>query len=50
MTRWGCAGRTTFFVESAANTDAQNASVSTKLEHRTDEPHRRPNLFPILML
>jgi len=33
---------------SAANADAQNATVSMTLAHRTDEPHRRLNLFPIL--
>jgi hypothetical protein len=49
MARCVCAGRTTFFVESAANADAQNASVSTTLPHRTDEPHKRLNLFPIVM-
>jgi len=48
MTRCGCAGRTTFLLESAANADAQNASVSTTLAHRTDEPHKRLNLFPIV--
>jgi hypothetical protein len=50
MTRCGCAGRTTFFVESAANADAQNASVNTTLAHRTDEPHKRLNLFLIVTL
>jgi hypothetical protein len=50
MSRCGCAGRTTFFVESAANADAQNASVNTTLAHRTDEPHKRLNLFLILTL
>ena|SRR5215217_1460946 len=50
MTRCGCAGRPTFFVESAADPDVQIASVSTTVAHRTDKPHRRLNLFPILML
>jgi hypothetical protein len=50
MTRCGCGGRATFFVESPANADAQNASVNTALAHRTDEPHRRLNLFLILTL
>jgi hypothetical protein len=50
MTRCGCAGRTTFLLESAANADAQNASVSTTLAHRTDEPHKRLNLFSIVTL
>jgi hypothetical protein len=50
MTRCGCAGRTTFLLGSAENADAQNASVSTTLAHRTDEPHKRLNLFPILTL
>jgi len=49
MTRCGCAGSTTFLLGSAANADAQNANVSTTLAHRTDEPHRRLNLFSILM-
>jgi hypothetical protein len=34
---------------SAANVDAQNANVSTTLAQRTDEPHRRLNLFSIRM-
>jgi hypothetical protein len=50
MTRCGCGGRATFFVESPANADAQNASVNTTLAHRTDEPHKRLNLFPIVTL
>jgi len=50
MTRCGCAGRTIFLLGSAENADAQNASVSTILVHRTDEPHKRLNLFPILTL
>jgi glycosyltransferase involved in cell wall biosynthesis len=36
-------------LESPANADAQNANVSTTLAHRTDEPHRRLNLFSIRM-
>jgi len=49
MSRCGCAGSSTFLLGSAANADAQNANVSTTLAHRTDEPHRRLNLFSILM-
>jgi hypothetical protein len=49
MTRCGCAGSTTFLLGSAANADAQNANVSTTLAQRTNEPHRRPNLFSIRM-
>jgi hypothetical protein len=49
MTRCDCAGSTTFLLGSAANADAQNANVSTTLAHRTDEPHRRLNLFSIRM-
>jgi hypothetical protein len=50
MTRCGCAERATFFVESPANADAQNASVNTTLAQRIDEPHKRLNLFLILTL
>jgi len=50
MTRCGCAGRTKFLLGSAENADAQNATVSTTLAHRTDEQHKRLNLFPILTL
>jgi len=48
MTRCGCAGSTKLLLGSAADADAQNATVSMTLAHRTDEPHRRLNLFPIL--
>jgi len=49
MTRRGCAGSTTFLLGSAANADAQNVNASTTLAHRTDAPHRRLNLFSILI-
>jgi hypothetical protein len=49
MTRCGCADSTTFLLGSAANADAQNANMSTTLAQRTDEPHRRLNLFSIRM-
>ena len=48
MTRCDCAGTTTFLLGSVANVDAENASVNTTVVHRTDEPHRRLNLFLIL--
>jgi len=45
-----CGGRsTTFLLGSAANADAQNASMSTAVPHRTGQPHARLNLLPVFM-
>lgn len=44
----GCT--TTFLLGSAANADAQNASASTALAHRTDQPLERLSLLPVFML
>ena len=44
------AGSTTFLLGSAANADAQDASVSTTTAHRPDQPNTRLNLLPVFML
>jgi hypothetical protein len=40
---------TTFLLGSAANADAQNASASTTIAHRTDHAHERLSLVSIFM-
>ncbi|PYJ23837.1 MAG: hypothetical protein DME99_01700 [Verrucomicrobia bacterium] len=49
VTCCGCAGSAMFLLGSVANADAQNASVSTPVADRTDQPHTRLSLLPVFM-